>query len=137
MLSGQLREQFVTAAYLWLDTSARRARYSAAGHPPLLHWRAGSRELLRIESNGLLFGVSAAADYPVRELELAAGDRLLLYTDGLVEGMNAGGEEFGAARLEQVLRRAARAAGGSGFKATVGRARSLASATVAQQDDFT
>jgi sigma-B regulation protein RsbU (phosphoserine phosphatase) len=103
VLGAQLRERFVSAAYLWLDRGARRARYSAAGHPPLLHWRADGGELQRIESNGLLFGVSADARYPVRELALAAGDRLLLYTDGLVESRDAGGEEFGEARLGQVL----------------------------------
>jgi len=35
LLSGQLRGQFVSAAYLWIDTEQRKARYSAAGHPPL------------------------------------------------------------------------------------------------------
>jgi len=38
VLSGQLRGQLVSAAYLWLDTENRTARYSAAGHPPLLRW---------------------------------------------------------------------------------------------------
>ena len=39
-LHGHLRGQYVTAACLWLDTEARTARYSAAGHPPLALWRA-------------------------------------------------------------------------------------------------
>ena len=56
-LSEQLRDQFVSAAYLWLDTENRKALYSAAGHPPLLRWREGKLE--RIESNGLLFGVKS------------------------------------------------------------------------------
>jgi len=50
ILFAQLRAQLVSAAYLWVDTEKRRALYSAAGHPPLLHWR-GSK-LQRIESNG-------------------------------------------------------------------------------------
>jgi serine phosphatase RsbU (regulator of sigma subunit) len=62
ILSGQLRDQFVSAAYLWLDTENRKAPYSAAGHPPLLHWREGKLE--GIESNGLLFGVTPDPDYP-------------------------------------------------------------------------
>jgi len=41
-LSGQLRGQYVSAAYLWLDTESRKALYSAAGHPPLLRWRKAS-----------------------------------------------------------------------------------------------
>jgi sigma-B regulation protein RsbU (phosphoserine phosphatase) len=104
VLSGQLRGQFVTAAYLWMDTETRKARYSAAGHPPLLYWRATDGELLRVDSNGLLFGVLPDADYPVCDLVLAAGDRLLLYTDGVIEAENARGDFFGDAKLEEVVR---------------------------------
>ena len=103
VLSSQLRGRLVSAAYLWLDTESRTALYAAAGHPPLLRWRAGKLE--SIESNGLLFGIMPErADYPVRELPLLPGDRFLLYTDGVTEPENAAGESFGDHRLEQVLR---------------------------------
>jgi sigma-B regulation protein RsbU (phosphoserine phosphatase) len=101
-LAGQLRGQFVTAAYLWMDTENRRALYSAAGHPPLLRWRDGALE--RIESNGLLFGVVENTCYPVCELPLNLGDRFLLYTDGISEPENAAGDSFGDKRLEEVVR---------------------------------
>ena len=101
ILSSQLRSQFVTAAYLWLDTSSQKALYSAAGHPPLLFWRDSRMD--RIESNGLLFGVLPDADYPVCELSFQAGDRFLLYTDGVTEPENAVGVPFGDNRLEQVV----------------------------------
>jgi phosphoserine phosphatase RsbU/P len=100
-LSGQLRGQFITAAYLWLDMEKRRALYSAAGHPPLLRLRDGKLE--RIESNGLLFGVLPDPEYPVRAMALEAGDRFLLYTDGIAEPENAVGESFGDTRMETVL----------------------------------
>ncbi|MGZ4732035.1 MAG: PP2C family protein-serine/threonine phosphatase [Terriglobales bacterium] len=61
ILSGQLRNQFVSAAFLWVDMEIAQALYSAAGHPALLCWREG--KLQHIESNGLLFGVAADADY--------------------------------------------------------------------------
>lgn len=102
ILSGQLRGQFITAAYLWLDLDKRMALYSAAGHPPLIRWRAGALE--RIECNGLLFGVTPDSDYPVRAMPLSAGDRFLLYTDGVVEPENSAGESFGDHALERVLR---------------------------------
>jgi len=102
ILSGQLRGQFVSAAYLWVDTEIGKALYSAAGNPPLLCWREG--ELKRIESNGLLFGVAADANYPVCEMPLNPGERFLLYTDGVVEPENAAGDSFGDCKLEQVVR---------------------------------
>jgi sigma-B regulation protein RsbU (phosphoserine phosphatase) len=102
VLSEQLRGQFVSAAYLWLDTENRKALYSAAGHPPLLRWHQGKLEC--IESNGLLFGVLPNGDFPVCEMPIAAGDRFLLYTDGLIEPENANGESFGDHRFEEVVR---------------------------------
>ncbi len=102
VLYGQLRNQFITASYLWIDMENRKALYSAAGHPPLLRWREGMLE--RIESNGLLFGVTPEPDYPVCDMQISAGDRLLLYTDGLIEPENSRGESFGDSRLEGVIR---------------------------------
>jgi phosphoserine phosphatase RsbU/P len=102
-LSGQLRDQFVSAAYLWLDTENRKALYSAAGHPPLLRWREGKLE--SIQSNGLLFGVKRECDaFPVCTMAIQSGDRFLLYTDGVTEPENAHGESFGDSRLEEVVR---------------------------------
>jgi len=102
ILFGQMQRQLITAAYLWLDTKLRRGLYSAAGHPPLLHWRENKLE--HIESNGLPIGVTPDSVYPVCEMPLNAGDRFLLYTDGVIEPMNAAGEPFGAHALEQVIR---------------------------------
>ena len=103
LLSGLLRGQFVSMAYLWLDTEKRAAAYSAAGHPPLLLWRHD--KLQRVESNGLLFGVMKERDdYPVCAMQICPGDRFLLYTDGVTEPENAAGDSFGDFRLEQVIR---------------------------------
>jgi sigma-B regulation protein RsbU (phosphoserine phosphatase) len=103
VLSGQLHGQFVSAAYLWLDTESGAASYSAAGHPPLLRWRHD--KLDRIESNGLLFGVMRERDdYPVCTMPINPGDRFLLYTDGVTEPENAAGDCFGEIRLEQAVR---------------------------------
>ncbi|MGZ4815135.1 MAG: PP2C family protein-serine/threonine phosphatase [Terriglobales bacterium] len=105
ILSGHLRGQFITAAYLWIDTATRTARYSAAGHPPLLHWNGAHSTLTRIKSNGLLFGVRPSSDYPSREISYCPGDRFLLYTDGVTEPENTAGEAFGDRRLEEILRK--------------------------------
>lgn len=104
ILSDHLRGQFVSAAYLCIDPETRVARYSAAGHPPLLHWRSKESSLKRIESNGLLFGVLPDCEYPSCEIPLVSGDMFLLYTDGVTEPENAMGEAFGDNRLEQIVR---------------------------------
>lgn len=101
ILSPQLRWQLVSAAYLWLDTENHVARYSAAGHPPLLHCRNG--QLQRVENNGMLLGVLREAEYPVVEMLIQPQDRFVLYTDGVVEPENARGVSFGDVKLDQVV----------------------------------
>jgi serine phosphatase RsbU (regulator of sigma subunit) len=102
-LTGQLNGQFVTAAYLFVDLDAHRIRYAAAGHPPLLWWRKSERTLDRIVENGLILGVRPQARYTFIERPTSAGDRFLLYTDGLIEATNRGDEPFGEERLQSFL----------------------------------
>jgi phosphoserine phosphatase RsbU/P len=102
VLSGQRSSQLISAAYLWLDTENRTARYAAAGHPPLLRWTQG--QLDRIESNGFLLGMVAECAYPVATMAIHSGDRFLLYTDGVIEVENRRGEFFGDSKLEEVVR---------------------------------
>jgi sigma-B regulation protein RsbU (phosphoserine phosphatase) len=135
ILSGQLRGQLISAAYLWLDTEARTALYSSAGHPPLLRWREGLLE--PIESNGLLFGVLPNPSYPVRELSLEAGDRFLLYTDGVVEPENAAGEAFGDHALERVVRGNEHRAPAELTERLLAEIHHWQPASVTQQDDIT
>jgi sigma-B regulation protein RsbU (phosphoserine phosphatase) len=136
-LHGHLQGQYVTAACLWLDTQAGVARYSAAGHPPLLHWRTAEARLARLESNGILFGVELDSAYPAREFAVFPGDRLLLYTDGLTEAENAAGEPFGDARLEQVLRGIASRPAGELCAALLSAVTAWRPPSMAQQDDVT
>ena len=135
ILFGQLRDQFVTAAYLWLDTVKGEALYSAAGHPPLLRWREDKLE--RIESNGLLFGVLADPDYPVCGLPIHSGDRFLLYTDGVIEAENAHGDPFGEKQLEEVLRRNQSRPPSEVKDQLVAEIRRWQPAALDQQDDIT
>ena len=135
MLSGQAPDQFVTAAYLFIDTQNYKARYSAAGHPPLLLSRAGT--LQRIESNGLVFGVAPQPDYPVRDIPLCPGDRLFLYTDGVIEPENAHGKPFGDSKLEQVVLGAPMCPPSELTDRLLAEIRAWQPASMAQQDDIT
>jgi sigma-B regulation protein RsbU (phosphoserine phosphatase) len=94
---------FVTAAWVHLDLAAGRLTYAAAGHPPLLVWRAASRAVERVTENGLLMGAFVEAAYSETVLPVAPGDRLLLYTDGVMEAANAADEEFGLDRSGAVF----------------------------------
>ena len=135
ILSAQLRDQFVTASYLWLDTENRKARYSAAGHPPLLRCRDGKLE--RIASNGLVFGILPDPDYPVCEMPICTGDRFLLYTDGVIEPENASGDSFGDRKFEQVVLKNQSCPPSELVDQLLSEIRLWRPASVAQQDDIT
>jgi phosphoserine phosphatase RsbU/P len=104
-LCGNTQSQFVTAAYVHLDSAARELRYSAAAHPPMLLLRSG--QVSEIEENGLMLAAFPWATYSNSTHRLEEGDRLLLYTDGIIEASNAAGEFFGRDALCNVLRKTA------------------------------
>jgi phosphoserine phosphatase RsbU/P len=99
ILCREVREQYVTAVYLCLDAFNGTGRYSAAAHPPPLLWRRGRQALEKLEETGLLLGVRPNEPYAENEFSFEIGDRLLLYTDGLLEAENARGQSFGDAVL--------------------------------------
>ncbi len=137
ILSAELRGQLISAAYLWIDTECHSAQYSAAGHPPLLCWKDSLGVVQRIESNGLLFGVSRNLEYPVCSLVLEPRDRFVIYTDGLVEPENARGEAFGDARLEQVIREQRLQPASELSQRLIAELRKWQSGSTSQQDDIT
>ncbi|HUK23987.1 MAG TPA: PP2C family protein-serine/threonine phosphatase [Terriglobales bacterium] len=97
---GGLR--FTTAFLAEFDPAARRLAYINAGHnAPALRRASGAVE--RLTSGGLPLGIQAEAHYESGELTLAPGDWLLIFTDGLVEALNDRGEEYGEARMLDVL----------------------------------
>lgn len=100
-LFGNTQNQFVTAAYVHLDADAASLRYSAAAHPPMLLLRDG--KVISVEENGLMLAAFAEAAYTTAVRALERGDRLVLYTDGIVEAANSAGTEFGQERLGAIL----------------------------------
>ena len=102
ILLNEVHEQFVTAVYLYLDAANKIGRYSAAAHPPPLLWRRGRGALEQLGETGLLLGVRPNEPYAESQFSFETGDRLLLYTDGLL-AENAAGESFGDAALSAFI----------------------------------
>ena len=96
-------EMFVTAWIGAYDRKTRVVRYVNAGHnPPLVKRAGGAVEWVRTRPCAPLAAVEGAK-YRVETLALAAGDTLLLYTDGVTEATNAGLELYGEHRLEAAV----------------------------------
>ena len=84
-----------------LDPTSKRLRYVNAGHNPQFALRSGSLE--RLSSTGTPIGLLPGRGYTQREVQLASGDFLFFYTDGVVEAEDESGEMLGPERLEQLL----------------------------------
>jgi sigma-B regulation protein RsbU (phosphoserine phosphatase) len=106
VLCGNLRGQYVTAAYAYLDADNRTFSYAGAGHPPALIWERATRTTRFLDNNGLMLGLFPEAGYHTTELAWNPGDRCLLYTDGVIEAENAQEISFGRERLEQLMKTA-------------------------------
>lgn len=95
---------FVTAFYGIYDPATRELRYSCAGHNPPRVKNCHDGSITSLEpARNLPLGISEAEDYEESVYVLRPGDRVILYTDGITEAMNAHGEQFGIERLDAVL----------------------------------
>jgi hypothetical protein len=104
ILSGSVAAgKYISFFYADLDPRTGAIRYCNAGHNrPLLLRADGSAE--RLAEGGAVLGAFPDRSYVGAAVEVARGDRLVMYTDGVTEAESPGGEEFGEARLLEVLR---------------------------------
>jgi serine phosphatase RsbU (regulator of sigma subunit) len=99
----QKSTQFVTVLYGILDLKTREFSYTRAGHePPLIMHADGGVERLPF-SAGMAIGLWETIKLDERTIQLAEGDTLLLYTDGMTDCRDPGGETFGIERIKQTL----------------------------------
>lgn len=99
---------FVALLYVVLDSKKRTLALCNAGQTQPIHFSSLSGEASFMETEGDRFplGILEEAEYKETTIELSPGDRLIFYTDGIVEAMNANREFFGFDRLLQVVKEA-------------------------------
>ena len=101
-LQRDVRRAFVTATYLYFDAAGRRVAVANAGHPSPLVLRDGA--FAELGPSGVLLGRFGTVPYQTRETALLAGDRIVIWTDGIVEARNARGEPFGDDRFRLIVK---------------------------------
>jgi hypothetical protein len=99
--------QFASMFWCVYDQPLRSLRYVNAGHCPpfLISKRDGKLVTTRLDKGGLVLGLFPDAPYEAATVEVSSGDLLVMYSDGLVEATNRGGEEYGEDRLTELLHR--------------------------------
>jgi len=86
-----------------LDPVTHSLRFASAGHLDPYVFRAATRRIEPLSSWGFPLGVRRRDPFREHSAEFSAGDRLILYSDGLIEAVDDDGEPFGFDRFERVL----------------------------------
>ena len=98
---GSLSPSFVTVFLALIDTATGACRYANAGHPPALLVQSAGR-VTELGATGPLLGVFPAS-WSTQMLQMEAGARLVVYTDGLTEARNDALEFYGVERLARLV----------------------------------
>jgi sigma-B regulation protein RsbU (phosphoserine phosphatase) len=134
------RGMFVTMTYIAYDPASGRIQLGRAGHDPAFLHQSAKGKIGTLQPGGMALGMDSGELFrqslQVGELTLASGDFLVLYTDGVTEAMDRGGQVFGAERLVAVLERAC-AEGAAGIVEAVVRDVAAHTAGAEQSDDIT
>jgi sigma-B regulation protein RsbU (phosphoserine phosphatase) len=97
------REMFVTLFFSRFDLDEHRLTYCNSGHMPGLFWNHKSQRIEQLKEGGPILGQFEDITYQQGERALGPDDRLFLFTDGLTEATDTGGQLFGRERVEQVF----------------------------------
>ena len=107
MLNGAVcdqtpEERFMTLAYARLEPSSWRFQLAVGGHPPPIIVGAGWARVVDVVPD-LPVGIEPSTSYEQLEFDLALGESLVMYTDGVTEARSAAGELLGVERLLDTL----------------------------------
>jgi sigma-B regulation protein RsbU (phosphoserine phosphatase) len=86
--------RFVTLFYSEYDPQTGILSYSNAAHNPPLLWQAATHSIERLDTLGMLIGLEADSHYEDAQVQLAVGDTIIYYTDGLTDATNQHGDRF-------------------------------------------
>ncbi len=103
MMQISEKKTFVTLAYVLLDQSAQTAFIATAGHTPVLYCTA-EHDVHELRTQSLGLGMHAGAQFHELKQTFSQGDKLILYTDGVIEAVNNASEQFGSERLKHLAR---------------------------------
>ena len=127
--------RFTTAFFAELDPTTRALTYIGAGHnAPILRRTSGRLE--RLEASSLPLGIDAQVRYECGTATLEAGDLLVIFTDGLVDAVNAKDEDYSESRLLEALRPASDASAEQTLKSLMAAVDTFVGAA-RQHDDIT
>ncbi len=104
-ISGEIDiDHYATMSILTYDQKTSEIVYSNAAHHPLLIYRNATKEVETLDTEGLPIGIEKSTAYTQKKIKLDPGDLIILYTDGIIEAMNAKGEQYSTERFQNLVK---------------------------------
>ena len=98
-----IESRFVTLMYGVLDPNGRLIYCNAGHNPPLIISSTGSGTVRRLDRGGPIVGLFETATYEDEAVNLAPGDWLIVFSDGVSEALSPAGDEYGESRIVSVV----------------------------------
>ncbi|MCL1865519.1 MAG: SpoIIE family protein phosphatase [Spirochaetes bacterium] len=105
-LCNVLNRLYATCYYAYINITNNTVSFSKAGHPHPLFWRSKEEKFETIMIKGQLLGLNKDAEYNTKTYALDKGDKILFYTDGIIEERKDDAEMLGEEYLEKCFKRA-------------------------------
>ncbi|MBN2158904.1 MAG: SpoIIE family protein phosphatase [Spirochaetes bacterium] len=99
-----ITQLYATCYYAVVDMKKKRIRLAKAGHPHPIFWKGKNRDFTEIECQGTGLGLVKKAEFGQVEYDIEEGDKILFYTDGIIEQRDPRGEMYSEARLKNIFR---------------------------------
>ena len=105
ILQHTVRSNFVTAFFASIDTKTNVMQYASAGHPASIVYRRKDDEFIELQTKGTPLGLFHDTKIEEDTVQLASGDRIIFYTDGITECANESNEQFGEDRFKKMIKK--------------------------------
>lgn len=104
ILADSKKGMFVTLFYCFLDHNNHKLHFGCAGHNEQIYYSNAEDEIRLIKTKGVPLGILPSPFFSEEIIDFKSGDLLVMYTDGVLEAINAKEEEFGTERLKEIIR---------------------------------
>jgi len=96
-------DHFASLALINYDSVAQKIQYSTAGTTPVYLYKASTKKVERLSAPSEPIGVEKTSVYVDNETDVNSGDIVITFTDGIVESINAGGNQYTTQRLTTII----------------------------------
>ncbi|MBN1500087.1 MAG: SpoIIE family protein phosphatase [Spirochaetes bacterium] len=98
-----MSKYYATCYYAFINMGNRTIKFAKAGHPHPLFWKSSDNNFIEINASGTGLGIIPDKHYISSEYSFSKGDKILFFTDGIIEQINSKGEMYSEKKLKETF----------------------------------